>query len=321
MNLDVVCFGSAGFDIYINGKDLKPKLAARDNLLELKSDTTYPIDHCVYEAGGSGLNAAIVFSRQGIKTGLVARTGKDHLGNQVKIIAKHEGIEPEMLISNAEHHTDMNIRIVTGRNHEIDMAYQNSSNSLRAKDIKYPGLRTKMIYLAELPADFKIYRLLANWSELNDVDFVVNLSDLKNYRKKQINYVVSSSSKLLLTTKIAQELFGGSDEPNSIIQSLIDMNAKSILLYDAMNESCFYQDGKLYKDGPYKKANPLDITGTNDVFAAGFVAANFLGKDIAQSMTMASAMANSVMSVLGVRTAILTKPSLRTMKIKNEELK
>jgi sugar/nucleoside kinase (ribokinase family) len=320
MNLDVVCFGSAGFDIYINGKDLRPNKVSTDNSIRLENDSVYPVEHAIYEAGGAGFNAATVFARQGINPGLIARTGKDHLANQIKIIAKHEGINSDMLIAKAEHHTDMNIKIVTDRTHEIDLAYKNSSKSLKAKDIKYPGLKAKLVYLAELPEDFKIYKFLANWAEVNNVPLYVNIADIKNYRKKQLSFVIKSSNKLMLSVNAATQLLGETEDNKQVISELIKMGAKSILLYDVNKETYAYEDETLYRTGMYKKTNPLDMTGADDVFAAGYAAAIFANKDVAQSLTMASAMACSVLNIFGTRTAILKKPTLRTMKVESEVL-
>ena len=89
MNLDIITVGSVGFDIFISGKSIKPSLMSKDDSITLQSGAQYQVDHSVYEAGGPGLNSAICFARQGIKTGCIARTGKDHLANQIKIILKH----------------------------------------------------------------------------------------------------------------------------------------------------------------------------------------------------------------------------------------
>lgn len=320
MELDVVCFGSAGFDIYINGKDLRPSKVSTDNYIHLENDSVYPVEHAIYEAGGSGFSAATVFARQDINTGLIARTGKDHLANQIKIIAKHEGIDSGLMITKAEHHTDMSIRIVTDRTHEIDLAYTNSSKSLKAKDLKFPGLKTKMVYLSELPEDFKIFKFLSNWAEVNNIPIYVNITNVKNYRKKQLDFVIKNSTKVMLSFSVAINIFDKSETDKELINNLIKLGAKSFLLYDVINEAYAYEDKTLFKSGVYKKTNPLDMTGSEDVFAAAYAAANFSNKDVAQSLTMASAMACSVMNIFGIRTAILKNPTLRTMKIESEVL-
>ena len=146
MDYDIVTIGSAGFDIYLSGKSIKPSLMSIDNSIKLENDTKYNVEHSVYEAGGEALNSAILFARQGIATGIIAKMGKDHLANQIKIIAKHEGIGTDLIVNKPEHHTDLRIHLVTERNHEIELAYHNSGNSLRAKDVKYPKLKSKIIW-------------------------------------------------------------------------------------------------------------------------------------------------------------------------------
>ena len=315
MNLDIISVGSAGFDIFISGKEIRPSQFASDGTLNLQNDNSYDIEHSVYEAGGSGLNSAITFARQGIKTGCIARTGKDHLANQIKIIAKHEELENDLLISNPEHHTDMNIHMVTERSHEIRLAYQNSINSLRASDIRFPDLSARLIYLAELPTDLRIYKFFENFAKLKGAQLAINISSSKSYKRRHLNFVLSSVDRIMMPIAFATELFGGVTEPSELIRQLIALGAKSVLLYDINKEAYAYEDSTLYSCGQYKNINALDFTGSEDVFSASYTASVFQQKSVPEALTIASANACSVLEVFGARAGILKKPALRTMNV------
>ena len=320
MNLDVICIGSAGFDIFISGKQLKPSRLLVEDSITLNNDSSYGIDHAVYEAGGSALNSSIVFARQGINTGCMARTGKDHLANQIKIIAKHEGIGVDTLISRPEHHTDMKIHIVTERSHEIGLSYYNSSNSLRAKDTKFSKLKAKLVYFSELPEDFKVYKYYASWAKINNVELAVSLNSLNTYKKRQISYVLSTASRVLIPYGVASGYFGKDESQIDLIRLINGFGAKSILMYDVVDKAYAFEDNTIYISNPYKKSNPLDMTGSEDVFSAAYTAAIFQNKSIPEALTLASANACSVMEIFGTRTGILKKPALRTMKVETNIL-
>jgi sugar/nucleoside kinase (ribokinase family) len=320
MDLDILCIGPAGFDIFISGKDLKPNKLLIENSITLENNTSYDIDHSVYEAGGAGLNASIVFARQGIAAGCMAKTGKDHLANQIKIIAKHENIETDTFINKPEHHTDMNIHIVTNRTDEIRLAYENSNNSLRPKEVKLPKLQSKMIYFAELPDDFKIFKYYASWAKINKSKLVVNITDFKKYKKRHINYIISTSSTVMIKKQLAIDYWNIEEGDLGSIEAVNNFGANSIVMYDVIDKAYAFENGTLYMSGPYKKTNPLDLTGADDVFAAGYISAIFSQKSVPEALTLASANACSVMDIFGTRTGILKKPALRTMKVETRTL-
>jgi sugar/nucleoside kinase (ribokinase family) len=320
MNLDVISVGAAGFDIFVSGKDFKLSHITRDTSIALHTDVTYKIEHAIYEVGGSGMNAAITFARQGIRTGCIARTGKDHLANQIKILAKYEQIEHELLINKPEHHTDLNFHIITDRNKDIKLRYDNSFCSLRPKDLYFPGLKTRLLYLAELPYDFKLYKFFATWARANHIQLAVNIMDFHNYRRKQINFVLTTANVVLMPINFAQEIFVETSDPAEILRQIYAFGAKSIVLYDVTQEAYAFYDDTVYHCGVYRKLNPLDITGCNDVFCAGFMSAYFQQKSIPEALTLASANACSVAEVFGTRSGILKKPALRTIKTTTEVL-
>ena len=320
MEMDILCIGPVGFDIFISGKQLKPNKLSVENSIKLENNHTYNAEHAVYEAGGAGLNSAIVVARQGLSVGCLARTGKDHLANQIKIIAKHEGIETDTIVSKPEHHTDMDIHIVTDRTGEVNLAYKNSEISLRAREAKFPMLKTGLIYFSELPNDFKIFKYYSSWSKINNSKIAVNIKSTENYKNKQIEAVFAHASKVFISLKAALSYFGEDMNPEEIVISIAKFGVESVVLYDVSNSTYVYDDGVIYNAGIFKKVNPLDMTGAEDVFAASFLAATFQRKSIAEALTLASANACSVMEIYGVRTGILKKPALRTMKVNSETL-
>ena len=315
MNLDIITVGSVGFDIFISGKSIKPSLMSKDDSITLQSGAQYQVDHSVYEAGGPGLNSAICFARQGIKTGCIARTGKDHLANQIKIILKHEGIEHELLINNPEHHTDLDIHIVTERAQDIDLSYKNSVNSLRGHDVRFPGLTARALYLAELPVDFKLFKFFVEWAKSCGASLIANVTSTSGYKTKQMNYALSRLTSMMMPIDFASSFFDGVSDSAEIIRQLSALGSKSVLLYDVSKESYAFHDQTMYSCGTYKKVNPLDMTGANDIFAASYASAIFQQKTVPEALTFASANACSVLEVFGTRAGVLRKPALRTIKV------
>jgi sugar/nucleoside kinase (ribokinase family) len=91
-------------------------------------------------------------------------------------------------------------------------------------------------------------------------------------------------------------------------------------VYNLQGISYGFEDETVYRVGPFRKTTPLDMTGASDVFAASYSAAIFQLKSVPEALTLASANAVSVMSVMGARAGILRKPALRTLKAKTSIL-
>lgn len=315
MNLDVVTIGKGCFEMFVSGKEIRPGLIERDPTLVLKDKNTYQAEHSVYEVGGSGLVAAITFARQGIKTGCILRSGKDLLASQIKIVQKKEGIESDLNINSAEHHTDLNIHMITERAHDIKIKYENSFLSMRAKDLKFPDLTTRYLYFSELPADYRLFKYFASWARTQGVDIFVNIRGGRGYKQRQINYVLSSVENVMMPLSYAAKLFNGVFDPKELIRQLLAFGAKTVLLYDVKQEAYACVDNTIYSCGTYKNVNPLDMTGANDAFAAAFGSALIQKKSAVDALTIASANACSVMEVYGARAGILKKPALRPIRV------
>lgn len=320
MNFDIVAVGRIGFDIFINGKSLKTSTINKEDALNLENNHTYEADHSIYEVGGSAMNSALTFARQGIKTGLISRMGNDYLSNQIREVAKKEGISTDFLLNIAEHHTDLDTHIVTERASEIVISYQNSTNSLRSKDIKFNNFSTRLIYISELPADYKLFKHLVEWGKINGAEVWANVSDLRNYKRRQVNYVLSNLDGLMMPMEFVAKVFNDVSDHKEILRQIVAFGSKNVLLYDVYDEAYASVDKVVYQIGRYKNINPLDKTGANDAFAAGYVSSIFQGKTIPDSLTLASANASSVLEVFGARPGILRKPALRTMNVNSGEL-
>lgn len=320
MNLDVITFGKACFEIFVSGKDIRPGFLDSTESVILKDKNSVHAEHSVYEVGGSGLVSAITLARQGIKTGCITRLGKDLLSNEIGLVEKREGITTELNINTPEHHTDMNIHMVTERAHDIKIKYENSFLSIQPKSVQLGPINTRYLFFAELPEDFRLFKHLVNWARTNDIEVFLNIKKSRGYKQRQINFVLSSIDHIMLPMSFAAKLFNEVYDPKELIRQLLAFGAKSVLLYDVTQEAYACIDKTVYSCGAYKNINPLDMTGANDAFAAGYVAAIIQKRSVVDALTLASANACSVMEVYGSRAGILKKPALRPMQVSIGEM-
>lgn len=320
MNFDVITVGSAGFDIFASGPDLKPGRVTNKQAISLVNKAEYELDHVIYETGGSGLNSAFTFARQGIKTACIAKTGRDHLANQLKAVALHEGVGHELFINKAEHHTDLCFHIVTERASDIKLNYQNSLRSLRGRDLRFPGLKAQLLYLAELPVDFKLTKFFLQWARANKAEVVLHTNTINSYRTRQVDYILSKIDRLIFPLKNIGDFGFAPTQAVECIRYLKSLGVEHSLLYDELDHSYAFEDDTVYRAGVYRKTKPLDMTGVADVYAASFASALFQQKSVPAALTLASANAVSVMSVMGSRAGLLRKPALRTIKTKTSIL-
>ena len=78
MRFDIVTFGSAVVDVFVN-----------TDVAEKNSSISYPVGEKIlikelkFDIGGGGTNTAVAFSRLGFKTGCICKLGGDENGREI----------------------------------------------------------------------------------------------------------------------------------------------------------------------------------------------------------------------------------------------
>ena len=85
---DVITIGSATRDVFLASKGFKvkrDKSSVTDVDLVLPLGSKIEVENIIFETGGGATNAAVTFTRQGLKTAAIARLGEDPGGRLTQV--------------------------------------------------------------------------------------------------------------------------------------------------------------------------------------------------------------------------------------------
>jgi len=261
---DIITIGSATIDIFVDTKDklFKKKVPFGKKIL---------IDKLHLDTGGGAINAAVAFTRLGLKTGCLTQVGPE--------FEPPQEIDASLIIKNKNCLTDRSVILDAAGKDRTILVYKDASKKLDFSKINLP--KTKWIYISSMPMPF-----LNNFININ--------SKIALNTRKAPKKLLNKAEILILNKQEAQAL--GQDIKRAKICVITDKNNLV---------KAFYKN-KIYKIKPHKNIKCLERTGAGDAFASGFTAGYIKTQDINFSLKLALASSESVIQHYGAHNKLLT---------------
>jgi len=310
---DIISFGSATQDIYLSSKNFLTEqsekfITGEGVCLNLGSKTE--MENAFFSSGGGGTNAAATFTKQGLKTAYCGQVGKDCFGDLIKRELKKLKIDTDLIKETAEKPTNTSVILAFPGKDRTILVYRGASDFLEKKDIPWKKIKkTKWFYLA--PFSGKLADLtqdFISYAKENNIKVAIN----PGY--KQLSLPQESLEKILKNIDI---LFLNQEEA-SLVTKIPYENEKEIFkkLDEMTSGICVMTKGKegvIVSDGEYIYAaeslatEEIDLTGSGDSFAAGFVAGIIKENDITFAMQLGTANSSFNLKKMGAKEGILNK--------------
>ncbi len=323
--LNIITIGSATKDIFLDASKSKKGQGFYFPLggkIELENIKTF--------IGGGGVNTAITFSQQGLKTGFCGVVGQDLAGQTILDELNEAGIETTLAKVKNNRQTDLGI-IFHAKSERTILLHHDASRSFNENDVDWPTLKdTSWLYLAPLWSKTTGLTLkIIDFAEKNKIKIAINPSQ-EQLALSAFKKTIGKIDVLLLNNDEASFLTGIKPYNEKAIFSSIYSCARLSLTQDKRlitvitkgKEGAICFDGKyLYKiSAPPVKV--VDATGAGDSFGSGFVAGLMQKKNIESSLQLAMANAISNIQVFGANKGLLSKnsklPEIKIIKIKND---
>ena len=93
---DIICIGSAIHDVFVNLPDTDAAFV-RSNHLIMSLGAKINIDYPTVEVGGGGVNTAVNFALQNLKTGIFSRLAHDEAGNAITTRLSQRGVDTSFM--------------------------------------------------------------------------------------------------------------------------------------------------------------------------------------------------------------------------------
>ncbi len=281
--------------------------------LAMPFGTKIPFDHHeVIPAVGNASNAAVAFSRLGLKSSFVTNVGGDQEGRDMIAVLQKEGVDHRFVRVNPENKS----------NYHFVLRYKAERTILikhEAYDYHWPSLKPdevpQWIYFSSI-SDHAIpyHDQVSDWLDQNpDVKLAFQPGTFQmEAGAERLERVYKRSEVLVLNREEAVTVGGGNHEDiHDLINHLHALGPRIVVITDGPN-GAYASDGDnrfsmpLYPD----PAPPVDRTGAGDSFASAFVAALVKGKSLEDALRQAPVNSMGVVQKVGAQAGLLTQEEM-----------
>ena len=310
--MDVICFGSATVDIFVDTFDRKQR--KKKSNLEYKHMIQYPIgDKILIEdldisIGGGGTNTAVTFNQFGFNTAYVGALGEDYYGIVIKEFLDKAKIH--FLGHMNKDRTGTSIILDSIEHDRTVLTYKGANNNLMYSKIDKKMLGAKLYYFSSLIEEsFKTMLKLLDYATKNNIKVAFNPSCYQAEKGKtlwsclkQVNYLVlnKEEAQFLAENKSPHE-----KELMDILYKKLNPEERLVVITDGSSGAYCY-DGKAYYKADPCKVKILESTGAGDAFASAFVSGILRGESIEKALKLGTANSASVITNKGAKDKILT---------------
>jgi len=325
---DVITIGTATQDVYLKSKQFcalrdvhfKEKLGfLSSEALILPFGSKIEVEDVYVTTGGGAANTAVTFARQGFKTAVLAKIGKDFSGRVIEDELEKEKVTL-LLARDPKERTAYSTLLLTPKGERTIFVYRGASENLKANDVPWQKLKSKWVYFAPGGINFPLLETLVNNFFTQGSFIAINPGRAQISRGlRGLRNVIQKSNVFILNREEASRLTGISYRDEKRIFSVLDRAVGGILVITDAKKGVKVSDGiNRWQAGSFKEKRVVDRTGAGDSFGSGFIA-GLMHKgekcekgicnpeNIAYAIRLGSANATSNIESIGAKTGLLTR--------------
>lgn len=304
----VLCVGSATQDVFIRSHaleehhdDQSPDGIAACFLMGSKLG----IDELTFATGGGATNAAVTFTRFGLKTSCLTRVGSDPAGEQVVDDLADNKIDTRFVQYDKKEKTAYSVILLSGTGHRAIFTHRGAAQKLDSSAFPWHHWSKKLgrgrvadwIYLTSLGGDLKALKDIFEHAQRSKTKIAWNPGN-KELEKgfKTLKPFIEQTDILSLNREEA-DLLGG--------WSVLSALPRAAFLMTEGQKGAIIRAGKKTWRAPALKAKRVNTTGAGDAFGSAFTATWIKTGDARQSLAAAMLNATNVVMHMGAKAGIL----------------
>jgi len=306
---DCITVGAAIRDVFLKSKEFKSR---RDPKSKNLTDLVLPlgskinVDEMVFETGGGATNAAVTFTRQGLRTACICRIGSDPGGKAIEDFLHSEGVDTRLVIKDREHYTGYSIILTAESGERTILVYRGASAHFNEEFVPKSKLDAKWLFISSLGGDVSLLKDLVNWAEKHGIKTAI-VPGNKELEKgaKVLSSVFSKADVLIMNKEEASTLTGiPAGKKEKVVHKMCLITKGIGVITDASNGATACDRTHLYHIGTHSN-KAVERTGAGDAFASGFVAGLAKYESIEGALELATDNASSVVNWVGAKKGIL----------------
>lgn len=259
----------------------------------------------IVQAVGPSPNAAVSFSRLGVKAGLRAFLGDDQPGKDSLEYLKSEYVDTSV----------MSMQPGIRSNYYYVLRY-GADRTILVKNEKYdyswqdPIDTPDWVYLSLISEDsWQLHEDMLTYLEAHPETKLAFQPGTFHFKwgVEKLSKVYKRSHIVVMNREEAVDVTGRSyDSLKDLFEGLHQLGPKIVVITDGPKGSYASHDGKMYSIPNYPDpAPPVDRTGAGDAFASTIVAALALGESIETALTWAPINSMNVVQKIGAQLGLL----------------
>lgn len=330
---DIVTFGSATWDIFVQTKNLK--IIENDKFVTGRGigfdlGSKFEVRDIHFSSGGGGTNTAATFAKQGFKVAYCGTIGDDLFGKEIIEELKKIGIITDFITKTDQKPTNLSVVLNIGDKEERTiLVYRGASGLVNKKDIPWENIksflktdREKWFYLAPLSGkSSKLTEKIIDFAHKNNIKVAVNPGNsqlrlpqrtLKEILKK-IDILVLNQEEAALLTKISY------NQRNEIFLKTDSICSGIVIMTMGENGIIVSDKEYIYRAVPHK-IKVIDKTGAGDSFSSAFLSGLIKKSNIEYAIQLGIANASKCLKRKGAKNGLLSKnekfKNIKILKIK-----
>lgn len=323
---DIITIGTATKDVYLKSPDFK-HLNDEEHLKEIgfpKGEaecfalgSKMELDEIDMQFGGGATNAAVTFSRQGLKTKSLIKVGEDRAADDILENLENENVNTNVVVDKKDHTAYSTILLLPGGERTV-LVYRGASEKFKKREIGISDLKSHWVYITPGRIPFSTMDwMLKNFKRRSkEVKIAMNPSSKYVERgAKKLKSTLNKLDVLILNREEAAELTGADYDDEDMLVRELNKVTDGIIVMTKGAEGSVASDGRyVFKAGTYDEKEVVDRTGAGDAFGSGFVSGLMKENDIAHAIKLASANATSVVEQVGAQPGILKTSNISRRK-------
>lgn len=325
---DVITVGTATCDIFLTSpffriisdkkhfiKNGFPTGEAQCFALGGKIEIAKPI----LTTGGGAANAAVAFSRQGLKTAALIKIGRDESAKNILDELNREKVSV-LTIEDIKKGTAFSTILLAPGGERTILVYRGASENLKTQEIPFQKLNARWAYIVPGKISLPVIEKIFSYFYRNGTLIAFNPS--KHFVElgiKRLKPLLAKSKAVILNREEASYLTGVDyRKEKEIFKKLDDITPGIVAMTDGPNGVLVSDGRRVFKAGVFREKKVIDRTGAGDAFGSGFVAGLVQKEEVCEkglcrisnveyAIRLGSANATSVIEKIGAKAGILTK--------------
>ena len=304
---DVICFGSATVDIFVNTGDklFRRPPPHKKGCITVPFGDKIVVSDVRFDVGGGGTNTAVAFSRMGFRTAWMGKLGQGESTQKIVNCLRKEKVKV-LVDKRSQEEPGVSI-ILDAKGHDRTvLTHKGCNNDISWSDVPVRKLKTRWIYCSSMMDHaFRTQENVCLYAKRHKINVMYNPSLYTTKKgRAYLARMLKCTTILSLNKEEAEQLVSGSIEQMAEKLSLL---GPQIVIITNGAEGAYAYDRKHFYFVKGQPVKVVESTGAGDAFSSGFLSGFIKTGSMELALRFGVVNAQSVIQHFGAKNVLLTE--------------